>query len=277
MRLGGFACRRLLTLNRFVHWLHDLLDLPYWSLAQHVKARFPGAQGYIERYQNATLAAARAAQVDGVVCGHIHRAAFTEVDGLLYCNDGDWVESCTALVEDQRGELSLLEWRPTAATIAAAAVSISAWAETITTAPTPSRKPPNARDRSLVPADADALRDRTARRIVAERKRYRQPNTESSVARARRASKVIRRRRQVSAQPRSPQRQARHGYPPDEVTAPRTNAEHDRRVATGQRLRERRPLELARYERTPRREQPWRCFDGVETSAKRRRRTEARS
>ena len=130
--LGGFACRRLLTLNRFVHWLHDVFDRPYWSLAQHVKARFPGAQGYIERYRNATLAAAREVGVDGVVCGHIHRAAFTEVDGLLYCNDGDWVESCTALVEDQSGELSLLEWRPTAATIAAAAVSISAWAKTIT-------------------------------------------------------------------------------------------------------------------------------------------------
>ena len=111
---------------------HDLLDLPYWSLAQHVKARFPGAQGYIDRYQNATLAAARSAHVDGVVCGHIHRAAFTKVDGLLYCNDGDWVESCTALAEDQHGELSLLKWRPTAATIAAAAVSVSVWAETIT-------------------------------------------------------------------------------------------------------------------------------------------------
>ena len=131
VRLGGFACRRLLTLNRFAHWLHDVFDRPYWSLAQHLKARFPGANGYIERYRNATLAAAREAGVDGVVCGHIHRAAFTEVDGLLYCNDGDWVESCTALVEDQQGELSLLEWRPTAATIAAAAVSITAWAGTI--------------------------------------------------------------------------------------------------------------------------------------------------
>ena len=129
--LGGFACRRLLTLNRFVHWLHDVFDRPYWSLAQHLKSRFPGAKGYVDRYQNATLAAAREAGVDGVVCGHIHRAAFTEVDGLLYCNDGDWVESCTALVEDQSGELSLLEWRPTAATIAAAAVSVSAWAQTI--------------------------------------------------------------------------------------------------------------------------------------------------
>ena len=131
VRLGGFACRRLLTLNRFVHWLHDVFDRPYWSLAQHLKSRFPVAKGYVERYQNATLAAAREAGVDGVVCGHIHIADFTEVDGMLYCNDGDWVESCTALVEDQHGELSLLRWRPTAATIAAAALSISAWAETI--------------------------------------------------------------------------------------------------------------------------------------------------
>jgi UDP-2,3-diacylglucosamine pyrophosphatase LpxH len=117
--LGGFACRRLLTLNRLAHWLHDLLDLPYWSLAQHVKARFPGAQRYIERYQNATLAAARDAQLDGVVCGHIHRADLRTIDGLTYCNDGDWVESCTALVENLAGELSLMRWRPTAATIAA--------------------------------------------------------------------------------------------------------------------------------------------------------------
>ena len=125
--LGGFACRRLLTLNRLVHWLHDLLDRPYWSLAQHLKDRFPGAQRYIERFQRATLAAAREARVDGVVCGHIHRADIAEIDGLVYCNDGDWVESCTALVEDEAGELSLLRWRPSAASIAAAAVSVSVW------------------------------------------------------------------------------------------------------------------------------------------------------
>jgi UDP-2,3-diacylglucosamine pyrophosphatase LpxH len=117
--LGGLACRSLLALNRFVHWLHDLAGRPYWSLAQHVKSRFPGAQRYIERYQHATLAAARDAGVDGVICGHIHRADVAEREGLLYCNDGDWVESCTALVEDHSGELSLRQWRPSVASLAA--------------------------------------------------------------------------------------------------------------------------------------------------------------
>ncbi|HVY64425.1 MAG TPA: UDP-2,3-diacylglucosamine diphosphatase [Gammaproteobacteria bacterium] len=119
--LGGFACRRLLQLNRFVHWLHDLAGRPYWSLAQHVKAMIPGAQRYIERFRAATLVAAREAAVDGVICGHIHKADHVTADGLTYYNDGDWVESCTVLVEDAAGELALRAWRPTAAAIAATA------------------------------------------------------------------------------------------------------------------------------------------------------------
>jgi UDP-2,3-diacylglucosamine pyrophosphatase LpxH len=124
--VGGFACRSLLVLNRFVHWLNDLVGRPYWSLAQHVKARFPGANRYIERFQQATLVAVREAQVDGVVCGHIHCPGIVEIEGLLYCNDGDWVESCTALVEDRRGALSLFKWRPSA-TAAVTASSAPVW------------------------------------------------------------------------------------------------------------------------------------------------------
>jgi UDP-2,3-diacylglucosamine pyrophosphatase LpxH len=139
--LGGFACRTLLSMNRFVHWLHDRLDRPYWSLAQHIKSRFGGARRYVDRFRQATLVAAREARVDGVVCGHIHKADLVEVDGLLYCNDGDWVESCTALVEDQLGELSVLEWRPSVAAVAIAArSSVSVWAGTRIAAA--SRRPP---------------------------------------------------------------------------------------------------------------------------------------
>ena len=57
------------------------------------------------------MQAARRRGVDAVVCGHIHRAEIRNVDGVLYCNDGDWVESCTALVEEMDGKLSLIHWR----------------------------------------------------------------------------------------------------------------------------------------------------------------------
>jgi UDP-2,3-diacylglucosamine pyrophosphatase LpxH len=112
---GAVAYRGLLCLNRFVHWLHDLSGRPYWSLAQHVKSKVGGAQRYIATFRHASLQAARAADVDGIVCGHIHKAELIEQDGLTYCNDGDWVESCTALVERQSGELELVTWRAQAA------------------------------------------------------------------------------------------------------------------------------------------------------------------
>lgn len=126
--LGSLACRTLLALNRFTHWLHDLSGRPYWSLAQHVKSRFGVAKRYVDRFRQATLAAAREACVDGIICGHIHKADLVELDGLLYCNDGDWVESCTALVEDQAGELSLLRWRPSLTAVAMSArYSVTVW------------------------------------------------------------------------------------------------------------------------------------------------------
>src|SRR5690606_3695554 len=119
VRVGASACRTLLEPTRFVHWLHEVAGRPYWSLAQHVKSRFGFARRYVERFRDATLQAAREAGVEGVICGHIHNADLADVGGLLYCNDGDWVESCTALVEDRSGKLSLVAWRPTVTAVAA--------------------------------------------------------------------------------------------------------------------------------------------------------------
>jgi UDP-2,3-diacylglucosamine pyrophosphatase LpxH len=116
--VGAVAYRSLLSLNRFVHWLHEISARPYWSLAQHVKTKIGGAQRYIAAFRNASLRAAEAAGVDGIVCGHIHKAELVERDGLVYCNDGDWVESCTALVERPDGALELLTWRTQAAVAA---------------------------------------------------------------------------------------------------------------------------------------------------------------
>ncbi len=112
MLLGSAAYRVLLTANRFAHWIRERSGRPYWSLAQDVKSRLGKAMRYVRDFERASLRAAREAHVDGVVCGHIHKADLHEQDGLIYCNDGDWVESCTALVEDRRGELSLVTWRP---------------------------------------------------------------------------------------------------------------------------------------------------------------------
>lgn len=107
---GAVGYATLLSANQIVHRFNALLRRPYWSLARHVKTRIGKAMRYVADFRGACLAAARESGLDGVVCGHIHRAQLLEHDGLLYCNDGDWVESCTALVEDHRGRLSLLDW-----------------------------------------------------------------------------------------------------------------------------------------------------------------------
>jgi UDP-2,3-diacylglucosamine pyrophosphatase LpxH len=115
--IGGMACRMLLRLNRLVHWVHDLFGLPYWSLAQHVKERVGKAVRYVDTFRDACVSAAKEAGMDGVICGHIHRADLRDCEGILYCNDGDWVESCTVIAEDQQGALSLVKWSQAAATV----------------------------------------------------------------------------------------------------------------------------------------------------------------
>ncbi len=87
------------------------MTLPrYWSLAAFLKHKVKNAVSYIANFEHALAAAARKHKVDGLVCGHIHRAEMRMIDGVLYCNDGDWVESCTALVEHADGLLEILDW-----------------------------------------------------------------------------------------------------------------------------------------------------------------------
>ncbi len=108
--IGSAGYRVLVGLNRLNHWINDRMGRPYWSLANVVKSRISSANQYIERFQDACLKAAGEAGLDGVVCGHIHRAEVVEKDGLVYCNDGDWVESCSALLETRDGTIELCRW-----------------------------------------------------------------------------------------------------------------------------------------------------------------------
>jgi UDP-2,3-diacylglucosamine pyrophosphatase LpxH len=110
--LGDSAYTAALQLNEIFSAVRRALGLPYWSLSAYLKHKVKNAVEYVCRFQEAVAREARERGFDGVVCGHIHQAAMEQMEGVLYLNDGDWVESCTALVEDARGHLSILHWPP---------------------------------------------------------------------------------------------------------------------------------------------------------------------
>jgi UDP-2,3-diacylglucosamine pyrophosphatase LpxH len=109
-KLGSRVYDFTLRMNRYVNLIRRTFGFPYWSLASYLKHKVKNAVQYISNFEQAVAYAARKRGVDGVVCGHIHRAEITDLEGLLYCNDGDWVESCTTLVEDVNGRLALWNW-----------------------------------------------------------------------------------------------------------------------------------------------------------------------
>jgi UDP-2,3-diacylglucosamine pyrophosphatase LpxH len=100
-----------LKLNRWFNHARAKLGLPYWSLAQFLKHRVKNAVGYITQFEEALAHEARRRGFDGVICGHIHKAEIRDIGGIRYCNDGDWVESLTALVELESGELRIIDWK----------------------------------------------------------------------------------------------------------------------------------------------------------------------
>jgi UDP-2,3-diacylglucosamine pyrophosphatase LpxH len=108
--LGDWAYDVALTVNRWFNAVRRRLGYPYWSLSAWLKRQVKEAVKAIDRFEAALATEARRRGFDGVVCGHIHHAEMREVQGVLYMNDGDWVESCTALVEHPDGRLELIDW-----------------------------------------------------------------------------------------------------------------------------------------------------------------------
>ncbi len=108
--LGTWAYDVALRINHWFNAARRLVGLPYWSLSAYLKHKVKNAVEFIAKFEDEMIAETKRRGLDGVVCGHIHHAEIRTVDGTLYCNDGDWVESCTALVEDFDGTLSLLHW-----------------------------------------------------------------------------------------------------------------------------------------------------------------------
>ena len=108
--LGDWAYTAALVVNRWYNEIRRRLGYPYWSLSAWLKRQVKEAVKAIDRFEGALAAEARRRGMDGVVCGHIHHAEMREVGGVLYINEGDWVESCTALVEHHDGRLELIDW-----------------------------------------------------------------------------------------------------------------------------------------------------------------------
>ena len=108
--LGDKAYGLLLRLNVGVNWVRRQLHLPYWSLSSYLKKRVKNAVQFVCKFEEAVAQEAVERGVDGVVCGHIHCAEIRQIGGITYYNDGDWVESCTALVEEFDGTMSIVDW-----------------------------------------------------------------------------------------------------------------------------------------------------------------------
>ena len=108
--LGDNLYEFTLRLNRHLNRLRSRFGLPYWSLSAYLKHKVKTALNYVTDFEAAVAHEAKRRGHDGVVCGHIHRAEMRVIDGTLYCNDGDWVESRSALVEHMDGRLELVSW-----------------------------------------------------------------------------------------------------------------------------------------------------------------------
>jgi UDP-2,3-diacylglucosamine pyrophosphatase LpxH len=108
--IGDRAYCLALALNDRLHALRARLGRPYWSLSAYLKRTVKNAVEYVSRFEEVVARSAVPRNVDGVLCGHIHHAEMRRIGPILYVNDGDWVESCTAVVEDARGHLEILRW-----------------------------------------------------------------------------------------------------------------------------------------------------------------------
>jgi UDP-2,3-diacylglucosamine pyrophosphatase LpxH len=109
-KLGSSIYDILLAINPYINWVRRKFNLSHWSLSAYLKSKAKQAVQYIGSFEEAVALAARKRGVETVICGHIHRAEIRDIDGVLYCNDGDWVESCSSLVEDMNGQLRLIDW-----------------------------------------------------------------------------------------------------------------------------------------------------------------------
>jgi UDP-2,3-diacylglucosamine pyrophosphatase LpxH len=109
MHLGDVAYDGLIYVNRLVNGIRKIFNRPPWSLAKYLKKKAKAAANYIGDFESEMAEYCRKKGYDGVICGHIHHATIRDFGGVVYMNDGDWCESCTALVETKAGIFSIIQ------------------------------------------------------------------------------------------------------------------------------------------------------------------------
>ncbi len=109
--LGDHAYAAVVRLNMWLSWMRRKFGIPgYWSLSGYAKFKVKSAVSFIFDFEDSVLRHARERGVDGVICGHIHAATIRAHGGVAYINCGDWVDSCTAVVEHPDGRMELVFW-----------------------------------------------------------------------------------------------------------------------------------------------------------------------
>ena len=124
--LGDQAYTLLLRANILLNAVRRRLNMPYWSLSSYLKKRVKNAVQFIGKYEEVVAREASVRGVEGVVCGHIHSAEIRQFGSITYYNDGDWVESCTALTEAKDGTMAIIDWAEHARKAAEKRASVAA-------------------------------------------------------------------------------------------------------------------------------------------------------
>ena len=108
--LGDKAYDLILSINSKFNWIRRKLGFGYWSLSRYLKHKVKQAVNFMFRFEENISEYCKKRGFDGVICGHIHHAEIKDVNGIIYMNDGDWVESMTALVENTDGTWEIITW-----------------------------------------------------------------------------------------------------------------------------------------------------------------------
>jgi UDP-2,3-diacylglucosamine pyrophosphatase LpxH len=110
-KVGSWAYDVSIVINRYLNKIRKLLAMPYWSLSSYLKQTVKESVNFIGDYETTLSNYVKSKKLDGIICGHIHHVKISDIGGIRYMNCGDWVESCTALVEHHDGSFEIIDWK----------------------------------------------------------------------------------------------------------------------------------------------------------------------